>query len=1074
MTESKRITSRKKRGLGRALRSLGALTCLVASAVYGQATQEDQKVTASDGAAGDRFGYPVRIDGTRAVVGATSDDDGGTDTGSAYVYEYNGSAWIETAKLTASDGAAGDAFGTVDISGNRIAVGALGDDDGGTDAGSAYVYEYNGTAWIETKLGNGSPVDRYGQSVSIDGERILVGSPQDDDGAADAGTAFIYDYNGSAWVQSAILMASDRAPGDRYGWNVVLRGDRAFIGSIEDDDNGTGSGSIYVYDYNGTAWVETAKLTASDGAADDGFGERIAVDGNRLVAGVQGNDDGGAESGSAYIFEYNGSNWVETAKLTASDAAADDRFGLSVSLSGDRLLVGAPQDDDGAADSGSIYVFGHNGSTWVEIDKLAASDAGGGDRFGWSSALSGDFVITGALDDDDNGTDSGSVYFFDLNVDVTAPDLTATYNAAVTVPITLGEAVGLVAAEIFLEYDTSLLTFNGINSVGTLTDGWSVQTNTEAGVGTLEIIKVALATDQNAATGAATLVEFNFTVEDVRTPASSPLALTHVLLNNGSPGNAPTSGSLVLVGNDATGSTDVASVIPREDITVTITDIDEDLDGAGSTNQVTVAVSNGLQTETLTLNETATPGEFAGTISTVFSASSTAAANSGDNIVQAQAGDQIDFGFVDQLLSDGSGPVVLDLTPVDVIGGTDGTAQITDATQPGDAVYLKVVDADLNADNGVAETVQVVITSSNGESEAVTLTEVDVDDEIFFGSLASATGAAGIDDDGTINGVKGDLLTLTYDDVVTALGDQLDRIDTDQVVDPFGDADGNGAVQAFDAANALLHVLSPFLTGLELIQTNVDTDPVGTGVTPFDASLILQKRVGLIPIFPVQLAASTNHPQATPASPKGAVETRYLALSHEDGYLSLSADDRTDILSGDLLIAGVEGKVVMSDELAQFAIASRQTDQGLRVVFAGAEAVSGPGELLRLYPGVGPDRASLARAQLNDGRIQALTRELDVTASPLSFALHANAPNPFNPVTQIRFDLPAAGPVELTIYDMLGQKVHTLLSSSLAAGSHQIEWNGRDASGMQVSSGVYFYRLQAGGLTQMRSMMLLK
>jgi hypothetical protein len=118
------------------------------------------------------------------------------------------------------------------------------------------------------------------------------------------------------------------------------------------------------------------------------------------------------------------------------------------------------------------------------------------------------------------------------------------------------------------------------------------------------------------------------------------------------------------------------------------------------------------------------------------------------------------------LLSDGSGWVVLNLVPVNVIGGVDGTAQITDATQPGDIVYLKVVDADLNSDNGVAETVQVVVTN-NGESETVTLTEVDVDDEIFFGSLASASGGAGTNNDGTINGVKGDVLTLTYDDVVT-------------------------------------------------------------------------------------------------------------------------------------------------------------------------------------------------------------------------------------------------------------------------------------------------------------------
>jgi len=656
-----------------------------------------------------------------------------------------------------------------------------------------------------------------------------------------------------------------------------------------------------------------------------------------------------------------------------------------------------------------------------------------------------------------------------------APPVTATYNQALTIPITLSDATGIISTELTVEYDTALLTLVGANATGTLSDGWSLQTNAVPGIGTLEQLVIAMATDQSSVTGAQTLVNLDFTVNDVRVPASSALSLSGGLLNDGNPPNVTVDGLVTLVGNDAAGSTDVSSVIPRESITVTIADLDEDSDGAGSSDKITVAVSNGLQSETLTLNETATPGEFTGVIGTVFSTSSTAAANSSDGIVQAQAGDQITFSFVDQLLSDGSGPVTLNLAPVAVIGGTDGTAQITDATQPGDAVYLKVVDADLNTDNGVAETMQVVVTSSNGETETVTLTEVDADDDVFFGSLASTAGAsAGTDDDGTINGAKADVLTLTYDDVVTALGDQLNRTDTDQVIDPFGDADGNGNVQAFDAAQTLLHVLLPHLTGLELIQANVDTDPSGTGVTPFDASLILQRRVGLISIFPVQLAASTNHPQSTPASPKGVVDTRELALSYAEGYLSLSADDRGGILSGDVLLAGIDGKVVLGEELGDFVMASRHTNEGLRIVFAGAEAVSGPGELLRVYPGVGPDKASLARVQLNDGSIQAQYRDLEASAAPLAYALHANAPNPFNPATQIRFDLPLSGPVELRVYDMLGQQVRTLISSSLAGGSHQVEWDGRNASGAQVSSGVYFYRLQAGEFVQMRRMMLLK
>lgn len=186
-----------------------------------------------------------------------------------------------------------------------------------------------------------------------------------------------------------------------------------------------------------------------------------------------------------------------------------------------------------------------------------------------------------------------------------------------------------------------------------------------------------------------------------------------------------------------------------------------------------------------------------------------------------------------------------------------------------------------------------------------------MDDDVFFGTLNSAAGAsAGTNDDGTINAQKADVLTATYDDVVTALGDQLNRVDSGDVVGAFGDADGNGLVQAFDAAQILQHILVPpivTLTGLELLAADV-ADPFGT-VSPFDAAFILKDVVGLISTFPVQEATSENHPQNTPSSPKQIVETRDFVLAYGDGYVSLQADDRADILSGDVLLEGVEGQV---------------------------------------------------------------------------------------------------------------------------------------------------------------------
>ena len=664
--------------------------------------------------------------------------------------------------------------------------------------------------------------------------------------------------------------------------------------------------------------------------------------------------------------------------------------------------------------------------------------------------------------------------------EVSLPDTVASYNQSISVPVSINNVYrDIVSAELFVTFDNALLTFGSVVTTGALAAGWTIESNVAAGVGGIDTLKIAAATDNSAISTDGTLFHVDFQVADVRQPNSSALDIVHALLNDGTPETVAIDGSVTIVGNDASGSTDVATIIPRETITVTIVDADEDLDGAASTDQVTVSVANGEQSETLVLNETATPGEFSGSISTVFALGSTSAANSSDGSVQAKKGDQIVFSFVDQLLSDGSGPANLNLL-VNVIGGTDGSVEMTQVTQPGDTIYLKVVDADLNADAGVQETAQVVVTSDRGETETVTLTELDADDEVFFGTLASAPGVNGTDEDGTIHGIKGDTLTVTYDDVVTEWGDQVDRIDLDVVVNPFGDADGNLQVQAFDAAQVLLHVLNPFLTGLELLQADV-ADPFGS-ITPYDAALILQYRVGLISVFPVQQAASLNHPQPTPSSPKQIADTRSLRLVAGEGYISVMADQREYIVSGDVLLKGIEGDVLLKgidgqvqlpEELGDFLVASRATDGGLRVVFAGAEGVEGPGELLRVY-GVGPDGASLVRASFNDGSIVAWMDAGPVQNTPATYALHANTPNPFNPETIIAFDLPQDSVVHLDIYDALGQKVRTLVSSSLATGAHRFAWDSRDARGSQVSSGVYFYRLQAGEYVQTRRMLLLK
>jgi hypothetical protein len=672
------------------------------------------------------------------------------------------------------------------------------------------------------------------------------------------------------------------------------------------------------------------------------------------------------------------------------------------------------------------------------------------------------------------------------NIAVSMPQVTATYNQTTAIPVQVSNTNGgdIVAAEVFVCYDGDVITaFSTGTSNTLLTPNWSVETNIVEGIGTnIDTAKIAMATDNDKLSGAGTLIYINFTVADLRSPAFSELTLEHVLFNDGNPANTTTDGSVTLVGNDGAISCVVFSsgsstqVIPRQTIKVTVNDIDENRD-SNNPDSFAVRATNGGQAETITVTETGnSSGIFEGTITTAFSLGST----SGDGTLQAKAGDTIQFCFDDSLNALGNTEELC--VNKSVIGGTDGAILTTIVTQPGDTLRVRVTDADLNADDGTQESVQVTATNdATLESESITLNEQGINSDIFFGIVKTAPGnVAGPLGDATLNTKEGDVIDISYLDDLTVQGGTATLIDDDEVVDPFGDADDNGAVQAFDAAKVLLHVLSPFLTGLDSLSANLDSvafDAVFGKITPFDASLVLQKRVGLIGRFPVQRDKADNHPQPETDNsvPKLVVDERLLSLHQSADYISLWIDTRDDILSGDLLIEGIEGKIEMGHELGDFLAASSNTDAGLRLVFAGAQPVSGPGELLRIYPGVGPDKLQLTRALFNDGRIAA---RLDAIPSmrtlPTTTVLHANMPNPFNPETTIRFNLVSESEVRLEIFDILGQRVRTLLTGTMAAGTHQVIWNGQSQDGTPLGNGVYFYRLQTGDIDQTRRMLLLK
>jgi hypothetical protein len=195
------------------------------------------------------------------------------------------------------------------------------------------------------------------------------------------------------------LTASDGAEDDWFGCSVAISGDYAVVGAGGDDDyDGIDSGSAHIFKRDGTAWTEQAKITASDGTAYEYFGLSVAISGDYAVVGVQDDYDAGLYSGSAHIFKRDGTAWIEQAKITASDGAEDDWFGCSVAISGDYAIVGANGDDDNGLYSGSAYIFKRDGTAWIEQAKITAGDGAAYDSFGRRVAISGNYARRNRMD----------------------------------------------------------------------------------------------------------------------------------------------------------------------------------------------------------------------------------------------------------------------------------------------------------------------------------------------------------------------------------------------------------------------------------------------------------------------------------------------------------------------------------------------------------------------------------------------------------------------------------------------------------------------------------------------------
>ena len=415
-----------------------ALALAVPGNTQATSLNEIKKLTASDAEAASYFGLSVAVSGDIAIVGGKREDHASLpDPGAAYVYQRDQGGqdnWGALKKLIPSDPLPSASLPAY-LLGHAVAVdndtAVVGAHRKALLAGHAYIIGRNqGGAdnWGEVKTlvaSDSEPADLFGYAVAVSGDSTIVGAWQEDAGGTKAGAAYVFQRSEGGldnWGEVKKLTASDAQPGDAFGMTVAISGDTAVVGATR-FEAGTYPGAAYVFqrDQGGASnWGQVTKLTASDAQSDDRFGVSVTVDDDTIVVGAFAEDAGGDAAGAAYVFRRNlggVDNWGEVKKLIASDANAWELFGVSVALSGDTAIVGAFAENSGGPGAGAAYVFKRDeggADNWGEVTKLAASDSQANDGFGVSVAVSGDAAVVGAWLEDTGGSSAGAAYVFDL------------------------------------------------------------------------------------------------------------------------------------------------------------------------------------------------------------------------------------------------------------------------------------------------------------------------------------------------------------------------------------------------------------------------------------------------------------------------------------------------------------------------------------------------------------------------------------------------------------------------------------------------------------------------------------
>lgn len=380
-----------------------AVVCFWGSPAWAQTCEVE--LVPFDGNGNENHGGSLAFDGARLVAGAPGERGASVleILGAAYVYGPTGpgGSWQHLQKLAPATLEQRDRFATsLAMDGDTLAVGAPGE-IGTFQFGPGKVYVYRETSpgqWTEDALltsSDGAIGDRFGFSVAVDGDWMILGAPNQDEGGGDAGAAYVFRRTGGVWNEVQKILRPTGASGRGFGTSVAIDGDRACIGGPSLTATAFGAGGVFLFerDASGTYVLGGSVQGATLGLTDN-YGVSLALEGDTLLVGATRDDDGGSDAGAVYAFEFDGASgtFLETAKFVHSLAESGDRFGSSIALQGDLALVGAPGHSLGGA---AITLSRQSGGPWSESRTTVPTEATNGNSAGAAVALAGPVAAIG-------------------------------------------------------------------------------------------------------------------------------------------------------------------------------------------------------------------------------------------------------------------------------------------------------------------------------------------------------------------------------------------------------------------------------------------------------------------------------------------------------------------------------------------------------------------------------------------------------------------------------------------------------------------------------------------------------